>query len=122
MRPRDGGLGTHGGWAMKDDGARTYRDAAARRRALRAGVRAMRDDDAAQWLLRESGRQAVSQNWIPLRDHYYSTIYNSLCREVSVKYHKSPPPPVVFFTQSLATLNSLTEGIPKMSLSPEMAG
>ena len=51
---------------MRDDGARTYRDAPRDRGLFAHGVRAMRDDDAAQWLLRESGQQAVSQNWIPL--------------------------------------------------------
>ena len=33
---QDGGLGKHGVWVMRDDGARMYRDAAVRRRALRA--------------------------------------------------------------------------------------
>jgi len=36
MRLRDGGLVTHGVWAMREDAARTSRDAAARRRARRA--------------------------------------------------------------------------------------
>lgn len=36
MRPRDGGLVRHGVWVMRDDAARTSRDAATRRRARRA--------------------------------------------------------------------------------------
>jgi hypothetical protein len=36
MRPRDGGLVMHEVWAMRDDDARTSRDAAARRRTPRA--------------------------------------------------------------------------------------
>ena len=53
MRPRDGGLVAY-------------------------GVRAIRNDDAAQWLLRESGRQAVSQFYYFTKTFLYSTIYEYL--------------------------------------------
>ena len=53
MRPRDGGLVAY-------------------------GVRAIRNDDAAQWLLQESGRQALSQFYYFTKTFLYSTIYEYL--------------------------------------------
>jgi hypothetical protein len=52
MRPRDGGLVAH-------------------------GVRAIRNDDAAQWLLQESGRQALSQFYF-LQRHFCTVQFMSI--------------------------------------------
>ena len=60
MRPRDGGLVTHGVWAMRDDDARTTEIWPRDGGLVAHGVRAMRDDNG-------SGQQAVSH----VKNHFF---------------------------------------------------
>ena len=54
---------------------RRYRNAAARRRARRARGSCDEEMTMQRSGCCESGRQAVSQNWNPLRDHYFNMTY-----------------------------------------------